>query len=202
MSDTTPDVAVPTSATPALENVGRGTATALLTIPAGVIAWVVIWGLGYLASIVGAVVAFLALRLYVWGAGRISRVGAVVVLLTTTVTLVLAFLGGIVYDATIGFGDTAGIGQWAALTHPDFWPTFGQVLPEALPSYGKDIAWAVGFGALGSFATLRAAFAAAKPEAAEPVAEPVEEPVAGAPLAPQAGTDVPGTDPRTAPEQV
>lgn len=166
MSDTPAAVAPASSTSPVREKIGRGTLFALLTIPVGVAAWVVVWGLGYIASIVGAVVAFLAMRLYVWGAGRISRVGAVVVLAVTVVTLVLAFLAGIAYDAVVAFSDASGMGRWETLTHPEFGPLFAEILPEALPEYQGDLLWALGFGALGSFAVLRGVFlAGAAPQA-------------------------------------
>ncbi|WP_202627620.1 hypothetical protein [Cellulomonas sp. APG4] len=162
------------------ENVGRGALVALLTVPAGVAVWVLVWGMGFIASIVGFGVAFLALRLYVWGAGRISRVGALVVLAVTVVTLLLAFFGGIVYDAAHGIGQVSGLGTWAAFTHAEFWPTFSTLLPEALPEYLPDFGLASAFGALGAFTTLRSAFAAA--EAATPTAYPAPAaPVAEAP---------------------
>jgi len=157
MSDATAELVTPPSA-PARENIGRGALAALITVPVGIAAWVVVWSFGYVAAIVGFVVAFLALRLYVWGAGRISRAGAAIVLLITVVTLGLAFLAGIVYDAALSFGDASELGTWGALTHPDFWPVFAEILPVAFPDYLPDLGWALGFGALGSFATLRAAF--------------------------------------------
>ena len=162
MSETSVGATTPAPPAPARENLSRGMLATLLTVPLGVAAWVLVWSLGYIAAIVGALVAFVALRLYVWGAGRISKAGAAVVLTTTLVTLVLAFFAGVVYDATVGFGDAAGLSRWEALTHPEFWPVFGQVMPEALPDYLPDFAWALGFGALGSFTTLRSAFAAGK----------------------------------------
>ncbi|WP_187697852.1 hypothetical protein [Cellulomonas telluris] len=188
MSETPSGLAVPAS--PDRENVARGTLAALLTLPVGVVAWVVLWGFGFIASIVAALVAFLALRLYVWGAGRISRAGAAVVLLTTAVTLALAFFAGIVYDAVVAFSDGSGLGAWGTLTHPDFWPVFSEVLPEALPEYLPDFGWALGFGALGSFAVLRSAFAAARaadaPADAAP-ADPAPADAAPAAAAPAAG---------------
>lgn len=192
MSDTPAGVAVPPAA-PVHENIGRGTLAALLTIPVGVAAWVLIWALGYVASLVGLLVAFLALRLYVWGAGRISRPGAAVVLVTTVITLLLAFLGGIVYDAAVAFGDASGLSAFEAVTHPDFWPLFGTVLPEALPDYRGDLLWAIGFGALGAFATLRTAFAAAS-TADEPAAAPLV-----APVVPPGPTSEPTHEPANAP---
>jgi len=172
VSDNPADV-VTTPAAPVRENVRRGTLAALVTVPVGVAAWVLIWGLGYVTAIVGAVVAFVALRLYVWGAGRISRVGATVVLVTTAVTLLLALFAGMVYDGATAFVEGSGLSAWAALTHGEFWPLFFEVLPDALPDYLPDFGWAIGFGALGSFAVLRSAFAAAKTpdEAAVPAAE-------------------------------
>ncbi|MCV2396442.1 hypothetical protein OEB99_19195 [Actinotalea sp. M2MS4P-6] len=161
---------------------GRGALFALATIPVGVAAWVVLWGLGFIASLVAALVAFLALRLYLWGAGRMTSVGAVVVLGITVVTLLVAFFGGIVLDAAMGLGDATGLGAWGAFTHEQFWPTFWDVLPEALPDYLPDFGWALGFGALGAFATLRAAFAAAQAgDAAAATPTPVVEPEGPAP---------------------
>ncbi len=195
MSDAfVPPLAPPVA--PPRENVARGALAALITVPAGVAAWVVLWGFGFIASIVAAGVAFLSLRLYLWGAGgRISRVGAAVVLLTTTVTLLLAFGAGIVYDAAVGFGDLSGLGAWGAFTHPDFWPTFWTIVPEAMPDYLPDFGWAVGFGALGSFATLRGAFA-------EAGATPLVTAPASAELPPAASQELPPTAPPATPGQV
>lgn len=186
-----PPAPTPWASEPTREPVGRGALLALLTIPVGVAAWVVLWGFGFIASIVAAGVAFLSLRLYLWGASRISRVGALVVLAVTVVTLLLAFFGGIVFDAARGIGEVSGLGTWGALMHEEFWPTFAELLPEAFPAYLPDLGWALGFGALGSFATLRSAFAAAAtpvPVSAPPVAPPAAAPVADGPHTPEAGT--------------
>ena len=178
------EFATPVPQVPAVrvENVRRGALFALATIPVGVVVWVVLWGFGFIASLVAALVAFLAVRLYVWGAGRLSRTGAVVVVAVTVVTLLLAFFGGIVLDAAMALGDVSGLGAWGAFVHEQFWPTFWQLLPEAGPDYLPDFAWAVGFGVLGSFVTLRAAFAATRPVAAVPAtaaeAETAPEPSA------------------------
>lgn len=171
------------SSTPA-ERVGRGALLALLVIPAGVGAWLLVWSFGYIASIVAAGVAFGAFWLYTRGAGGISRLGALVVLGITVVTLLLAFFSGIVLDAARGFGEGSGLGTWGAFTHEQFWPTFWDIVPPVLPDYGSDFAWALGFGALGSWATLRTAFAAAK---GVPAAPAPEVPVDGV---------VPGSDPK------
>lgn len=165
-----PPVAPAPVAPPA--NVGRGALLALATIPLGVALWVVLWGFGFIASIVAALVAFLAVRLYVLGAGRLTRTGAFVVLAVTVVTLALAFVGGIAWDAATAVSEEGDLSAWGALTAPGFWSWFAEILPEVLPDYGTDIAWAAGFGALGSFTTLRSAFA--QPQ--EPAPAPVDEP--------------------------
>lgn len=195
--------AAPFLATEPRENIGRGALLALLTVPAGVAVWVLVWGMGFIASIVGFGVAFLALRLYVWGAGRISRAGALVVLAVTVVTLLLAFFGGIVYDAALGLGQLGGMSTWQAFTHPGFWPTFSTLLPEALPEYLPDFGLASAFGALGAFTTLRSAFAVA--EAATPPAFPAPaasgEPGASAPAPAPAAHEPPATEAQGAPGQ-
>jgi asparagine N-glycosylation enzyme membrane subunit Stt3 len=168
----------------AVENVRRGTLFALIAIPVGVAAWMVIWGLGFIAALVAALVAFLAVRLYVAGAKGFSRVGAVVVLLVTVVTLLLAFFGGVVLDAAVGLGEATGLGTWGAFTHAEFWPTFWEIAPEAAPDYTRDLLLALGFGALGSFVTLRAAFAAAREGGA--VAAPAAEAAPEAAAVPEA----------------
>ena len=170
----------PRAAAIPVENLKRGAIASLATIPVGVAVWMVLWGYGFIASLVGWLVAFLATRLYVWGAGRLSRPGAMVVVAVTVVTLLLAFFGGVVLDAANGIGDASGLSSWGAFTHEQFWPTFWNVLPTALPDYLPDFAWAIGFGALGSFTTLRAAFTAARRVTAAP---PIGT---GAPTAPDA----------------
>lgn len=188
MSDVTPAPS-PLPAVP-VERFGRGVALALLTVPVGVAIWVLIWNFGFIASLVAAVVAFVALRLYVMGAGGISRVGALAVVLVTVVTLLLAFFSGIVLDAAKAFGDLSGLGAWGAFTDGAFWPSFWEVFPDALPEYLPDFGWAVAFGALGSFATLRTALAAASRPALPAPAPAGFEPdavVSGAPAVPAPG---------------
>ena len=125
-------VAVPTP----VENVGKGTAFALLAIPAGVAVWLVLWKFGFIASIVGFGVVWAAVQLYVRGSGGvISRVGAVAILGVVVVTLLLSFLSGMVYDAASQIGDLSGLSTWEAFTHDGFWSAFWDGFPDALPSY-------------------------------------------------------------------
>jgi hypothetical protein len=178
------------------ENVVRGALVALVTVPVGVALWVVVWGFGFVASLVAFAVAVLALRLYLWGAGRMTRVGATVVLLVTVLTLLLAFFGGIVLDAAKALGEVSELGAWGAFRHEGFWPVFWEMLPDAAPDYTPAFLWALGFGALGSFTTLRGAFAATEsapqPHAElqvephiEPEVQPEVEPAAGLQVEPE-----------------
>jgi hypothetical protein len=159
------------------ENVGRGALVALATVPVGVAAWVVLWGFGFIASLVAFGVAVLAMRLYLWGAGSVTRKGAMVVLGVTVVTLLLAFFAGIVLDAAQAFGEGSGLGAWGAFRHANFWPAFWDVWPDAAPEYLPDFGLAAVFGALGSFRTLRAVFAATAVQPAPPAqpAQPLQQ---------------------------
>ena len=139
-------------------NVGRGTLLSLLTVPIGVVLWLIIWGFGFIASLVGALVAFLAVTLYVKGAGRITKGGALIVIAVTAVTLLLSFIGGIALDFATSFGQINGVGTLGAFGHENFWPRFSDVLPDAFPEYLPDFALATLFGAAGAFSVLRSAF--------------------------------------------
>lgn len=147
------------------------------------------------------------------GAQGISRAGAAWVLLITTITLGAAFFGGIVYDAALAFGDASGLGAWGAFTHPNFWPVFWEVVPSAWPDYKADFSWALAFGALGSWATIRAAYAmtgtgaAAVPDddvsADQDVSVDADVPVDADPTvsADAAPDTVPDADPEPTPDQ-
>ncbi len=79
--------------------VGRGLLFALAAIPLGIVIWVVIWELGYVASLASFVIAGAALWLYEKGAGaepsRKAGVGLVGIFIGG---VVLAFLAGMVVD--------------------------------------------------------------------------------------------------------
>jgi hypothetical protein len=145
------------------EDVVRGALFALLAIPVGVIVWLLIWSIGFIASLVAFGVAVAALWLYRVGTrGAVSLVGALVVTAITAVTLLLAFFAGIVLDGVRSVSDATGLGWVEVVTAPEFWELFWGVLPDALPDYSLDFLIALGFGALGCFTVLRSAFAQAK----------------------------------------
>ena len=165
-------VAAPTP----VENVGKGTAFALLAIPAGVAVWLILWKFGFIASIVGFGVVWVAVQLYVRGSGgAISRLGAFVILGVVVVTLLLSFFSGMVYDVAEEVGKASSMTTWEAFTHDRFWPFFWDVFSDILPEYRTDFLIAAGFGALGAFSMLRAVFQ----HAAQPAAAP-QTPTSGA----------------------
>ena len=163
-----------------IENVQRGTVFALIAIPVGIVVWVILWSFGFIASIVGFGVAWLALFLYRFGSGGIvSRTGAIRVTLITIGTLIVAIYAGLVADGVTGFGQVSGLGPIESLTSPEFWSLFNGLLSE--PEVWADILPSVGlallFGALGCFSLLRGAFMTSRvtaAEAADAAVAPVE----------------------------
>ena len=163
MSETPDNTSAPVPpATPASlppENVQRGTLMALLIIPAGIIAWVILWGFGFIASLVAFGIAIGALWLYrVGSGGRISRTGAVRVTLVTVVALVLAFVGGLVSDVLPMYANQRNLDFVSALTSGDFWSFFGNAVGNNFGDVAVPFVIALAFGALGSFSVLRTAF--------------------------------------------
>ncbi|TBN57891.1 hypothetical protein EYE40_11075 [Glaciihabitans arcticus] len=170
------------------ENVGRGLLFSLAVIPVGVILWVVVWSLGFIAAIIAALVSIGAVWLYRKGSGgRVSFVGVIVVAVVTLVTLVIAFLGGLVADYAAAIAAEIGGTQLDALAYPDFWTFFGLDLPAMLEGNGLNLLLALGFGVLGAFGTLRAVFAEAKAAPAAAYSFPLAQEAPAEPAA-QFGT--------------
>ena len=164
MSEATPPAYVPEL--PA-ENVQRATIFTLAIIPAGIIVWVLIWSIGFVASIVGFAVAYGAVFLYRLGSGgRIGRGGAIRIALITIVTMLLAFVAGVAVDALKAWIDGTDISWIAALTSPEFWSFFSYIVvqPEVISEYALSFIIALGLSALGCFSVLRAAFSSAATE--------------------------------------
>jgi hypothetical protein len=154
-----------------VENVQRGTVFALIVIPVGIVAWLVLWNFAILGSIVAFGVAWLAVRLYRFGATVIGRPGAIRIAIITGVTLVLSLFAGIANDVAnyyvglLGDGTTALL---AALT-PDFWSYFWGLFPTIVGGYLPSILIALLFGAFGCFSVLRNAFMGTKPATGMPM---------------------------------
>jgi hypothetical protein len=178
--------ATPESTTPSTpsENVPRGTLLALLIIPAGIIVWVIIWGLGFIASIVALGIAIGALWLYRLGSGgRISRAGAVRVTVITVVALLLAFWAGLVSDVLPLYAGQRNIDYVTALTSGEFWSLFNHAVANNFGDVAVQFVIALAFGALGCFSVLRTAFVQtrAADAAAGTVAPPISPTISPAP---------------------
>ena len=148
-----------TTTTPANpnEDVIKGGLFALLAIPLGVILLVLLSSIGFVASIVGFVVAFSAVWLYRKGSGGfISRTGAWVVTLIVLASLLIGIWASLVVGAAGGITHLSTIGD------PRFWPLFNQAFGEIVSDQILFIVLILAFGALGSFRILGRAFATAR----------------------------------------
>lgn len=167
------------------ENVQRGVIFALIALPAGVVAWDILWSFGFVASIVAFGVAYLAVRLYrVGSGGRVSRTGAIGIAVITIGTLIIAFISGFAVQVVGLYSQQFGTSILETLVTPRFWSIVFSAMasPQALPS----LLLAALFGALGCFGTLRSAFlqTRVRPTATE---APDADPAAAAPLAAPSG---------------
>jgi len=139
------------------ENVLSGALLALLAVPVGVVVLALISSIGFIASIVGYLVAFSAVWLYRRGSGGvISRAGAWVVTGIVALTLVIGIWISLV------LGAAGGLGELGLLSNPRFWTLFNEALPNLIGGNILFIALILVFGALGSFRILGRAFATAR----------------------------------------
>ncbi|WP_020077100.1 hypothetical protein [Cryocola sp. 340MFSha3.1] len=137
------------------ERVGRGLALALVIIPAGVIAWTILWNIGFIASIVSWGVAAGAVWLYRAGSkARVTRGAFWGLVAIVVVTVVLSLLAGIFTDLV----SAVGIPLTQALTDPDFWGLFADNIfnnGELWQAYLPQVVLALAFAFLGCFWTMR-----------------------------------------------
>lgn len=189
----------PTEPVAPVEDVNRGTVVALLTIPAGVIVWTLVWSFGFIASIITFGVAILATFLYRLGSGgTIGRAGAVRITIITLATVVLSIIAGLVSDVAIGIGQIAKISPIEALSHPGFADMLSLYLSSGDGNLYFSLAIAVAFGILGCFSVLRGAFRATEPVAPAAQIDP-QTPWPTLPANPQAdpfADEKPGESPR------
>ena len=171
---------------PPSENLQRGVIFALIALPLGVVAWDILWGIGFVASIVAFGVAYLASRLYRFGSGgRVSRNGAIAIAVITIGTLIIAFISGFAIDIVGEYSRVTGSSIPESLVSGRFWSivfasmTTGQALVQLL--------LAALFGALGCFSILRMAFRQSRlqpdPNAAPTIVDPAS-PYGAAPAHP------------------
>lgn len=137
------------------ERVGRGLALALVIIPAGVIAWTILWNIGFIASIVSWGVAAGAVWLYRAGSkARVTRGAFWGLVAIVVVTVVLSLLAGIFTDLV----SAVGIPLTQALTDPQFWGLFADNIfnnGELWQAYLPQVVLALAFAFLGCFWTMR-----------------------------------------------
>jgi hypothetical protein len=149
-----PPVAQPTNTN---EDVIKGGLFALVAIPLGVVLLVLLSSIGFIASIVGFVVAAAAVWLYRRGSGGfISRTGAFVVTGVVIVALLVGIWLSVAVDAAGGLGHLDRLGDSA------FWSAFSANFGRLLGEEGLFVPLVILFGALGAFRTLRRAFAIAR----------------------------------------
>lgn len=138
---------------PVTEAVGRGLLFSLVAIPVGVAAAVLIWQLGFIASITSFAIAAGAAWLYSRGAGTAPRAGLVPLIVVIITGVALSFLAIVAADLVSYYNTPEG----AALG----WPSASAFVmahlfdPEVLGSYGTDLAMFGVFAALGIFSTVR-----------------------------------------------
>lgn len=150
-----------------IEDVNRGTVLALLTIPAGIIVWTLVWSIGVIASIITFGVAVLATFLYRLGSGGvIGRAGAIRITVITLVTVVLSIIAGLIADVALGISRLAKISPIEALSYRDFGEIFNSYISSGDGGLYLSLGIAVLFGVLGCFSVLRNAFRATAAPAA------------------------------------
>jgi hypothetical protein len=143
--------------------------------------WVVIWSIGFVASIVAFGIAFAAVWLYRKGSGGlVTRAGAWVITIIVIATLLIAFWLGMVVDYA------GGPSHLSLLGNPVFWNYFRADFGKILQQNFFGLLLAVAFAVFGIFRTLRNAFATARAteaaaatfgaETIEPQAGPVLNP--------------------------
>lgn len=163
------------------ENLVRGLLLSLLTVPAGIIVFSIIYNLGFIASIVALGVAFAAFFLYRLGSGgRVSIKGAIVITLVTIATLVLAFIVAQYTVIAVAVGEIWGVSWFEAFTDPQFGTIAGQILadPSVASELAGDAAFTFIFGLLGCGAILFNIFRAARAEQKAATAGPEAPPAA------------------------
>lgn len=131
------------------DNVSKGLLFALLSIPIAVVGWLILWQLGFIASIVPLASAAAAVWLYKKGAGtENTKPGAAGLLGIIVVGVVLAFLSGIVADAWAAY--TAELPETTSLFDSGFTSFLtdnmfmnGELWSSYLPDLGISIVFAV-----------------------------------------------------------
>lgn len=130
----------------------RGITLSLLVVPFGVVAWVVLWQFGFIASVVAWGIAAGAVWLYKLGAAQnVTKAVAPYIMAIILLGVVLAFLGGMVSDAWAAYTSKE-IGGTGGFFSADFmsFVTANLTNGELWQSYAVDILISLAFTALGA----------------------------------------------------
>lgn len=133
------------------ERIARGLLSASLAVVAGAVLTVLIWRLGYIASITSFAMAAGAVWLYALGAGATPRKGLVPLLVLIVVGVVVAFFAVIASDASDVYTRIVVAGSESRMSFVLNNIFRGDVLRE----YTTDMAMFGGFAVLGVFGTMR-----------------------------------------------
>jgi hypothetical protein len=155
------DAAVPGMGLPQqVEIVPRGVLFSLAAIPLGMGASVLIWKMGFIASITSFLLAGVAGWLYVKGAGAAPRKGWLPLLAVILVGVGASFLAIVGADLVEYYNTSEGqsLGYPSALS----FVSANLFNSDLLKSYGSDLAMFLVFAALGVFGTVRRLLGARK----------------------------------------
>ena len=140
----------------------RGVLFALAAPIIGVVLWVILWRMGFIASLVSFAIVYLTVWLYKKGAGVdiLSRKAAIVSLIIAIVGVILAFLAGVVSDGTSFYKQDAQMSEWALLQEGQFWSLMGESFKylSFWSAYKMDILISLAFAALGMYSTIKDLF--------------------------------------------
>lgn len=143
-------------------NYHKGAFFALGGPAVGIILWVIIWQLGFIASTVAFVMAWLTIWLYKKGAGGVDKKSLEIIIPYIVIGLVLAFIAVFSLDsAYYAQNEVDGLkGQaiGSILTSASFWSfNFNSLLsPYDVGQYAIEIIISVAFGIFGTYGTIKA----------------------------------------------
>ncbi|GAA1479246.1 hypothetical protein GCM10009623_36920 [Nocardioides aestuarii] len=133
---------------------GRGLLGALGGVVAGAVLSLVVWELGFIASITSFVLAAGAVYLYGMLAGAPPRRGLVPLVAMIVLGVVATFFLLVGWDAAAAYDEIVGDTVSPGMTKGEF-VTSSLTDSEVLGAYGKDMALFFVFAALGRWTTLK-----------------------------------------------
>lgn len=128
----------------------NGLLLALLTIPVGIVLWVTLWNMGFMASLVAFVIAYGAVWLYkTQTGGHVSKPAAYSLIAIIITGVVLSFISGMVADGWAYFSEAT---EGATLLSREFLDFISDNLSsvEIWSAYQNDLILAVVFGLIGA----------------------------------------------------